>query len=377
MGGEHGDLLRPEAAGGARRVEGGGAVADHGDVVGEPHLAALAHLAQHVEGLDRGIAARDRRARALPGAHAEDDGVEAGVEQTLDGDLVPEGRVVDEACAGVPQRLQLCLEYLLRQAELGDAVAQRAAGLVVGVVDGDLVARLGEVPGGGETGRTGADHGDAPAARHAGDERRRAVVGGRPVQGADGDRFVDLATPALGLAGPRADAPQDAREGQVAAQDPRRRGRVTLFERRHVGGDVDVRRAGVRAGCLAVRVVVGEVHLQVALATRPHALRVGLDLHPLAYPGRAGGLQLVAALDLDKTEAAGAPGGHALLVAEGGDVDAVAAGDVEDGLARLGAQLPAVDREADGGLGPRAHCCLPSTVTGAAASTRTASKRHT
>ena len=74
-------------------------------------------------------------------------------------DLVAQGDVVDEAHAGLPERLELALEHALGQAELGDAVAQHAAGLVVGVVDRHFVAGLRQEPGAAQAGRAGADDG--------------------------------------------------------------------------------------------------------------------------------------------------------------------------------------------------------------------------
>ena len=55
-----------------------------------------------------------------------------------------------------------------RHAVIGDAVAGHAAGLTHGLIDLDLMALLGQVEGGGEAGRPGADDGDALAGASAG-----------------------------------------------------------------------------------------------------------------------------------------------------------------------------------------------------------------
>jgi len=374
---QDGDRRGAQAARRARGVERGRAAADHGDRVADTHLPALAHLAQQVEALDDGLAAGDLRGRRLPRAHGDEDGVEAGVAQPFDGDLVAERGVVDETHAGLPERLELAVEDPLGQAELGDAVAQRPAGLLVGVVHGDPVTLLGEVPRGSEAGRAGADDGDPPAAGHAGREDRAPMVRGGPVQGADGDRVVDLAAAAGRLAVARADAAEDAGEGQVAAHDGGGAGGVAVGQRRDVGGDVDVRRAGVGAGRLAVAVVVRQVHLEVARALLAHARRVGPHDHAVAHPRGAGRLELGLALDLDEAEAAGAPRRRPLHLTEGGDVDALATGDREHGLARLRAEPLAVDDDLDGGRGPRTHCCLPSATASIPVSTGIASNLHT
>ena len=134
----------------------------------------VAHALQDVEA----ARARPRRrgARACGSsqrADADDDGVEAGVEQAVGVDLVAAARTRRRSARRPPTAAASSFVHdLLGQAELGDAVAQRAAGLGVGVVDGDLVAALGEEPGGGQAGRAGADDGDALAGRACPGSRR-------------------------------------------------------------------------------------------------------------------------------------------------------------------------------------------------------------
>ena len=234
--GEHGDGLGAQTAGGARRVEGGGPAADDGDRVADADLLALAHLAQQVEAVDGGFGAAQLGGRLLPRAHADEHGVEAGVEQALEGDLEAQGGVVDEADAGLPQGLELAVEHLLGQAELGDAVAQRAARLLVGVVEGDLVTALGEVPGGGETGRPGADDGDPPAGRHTRDQRRRRC--GRRRRGAGrrsrwGRRPRRAGSPARSSAGRRGRGCRGRAgpRGRCSRRRPRRRPRAPSCRR--------------------------------------------------------------------------------------------------------------------------------------------------
>ncbi len=314
VAGQHGDFGGAQTARRARRVERCRAVADHDDVAGDAHLAALAHAAQHVDRLDYCLAAGDTALGCLPGADADEDGIEAGVVQALEGDLVAQGDAVDEAHAGLPERLELTFEHVLGQPELGDAVAQHAAGLVVGVVDRHLVTGLRQEPGAAEAGRTGADHGHPAAGRGADLQGRRSVVTGGAVQGADGDRVVNVAAPADRFAVTRTHAAEDARERQLVAHDRRGARHVAFDDLGKVGRYVDVCRAGGGAGRLAVGVVIREVHLEVALALGAHALGVGM--YDLAFGdlGRAGGHHLALAFDLDHAQPAGAPGGHALLV---------------------------------------------------------------
>ena len=75
---------------------------------------------------------------------------------------------------------------------------------------------------------------------------------------------------------------------------------------------------------------------------------------PSATAVTQAGKQARAALDFHQAQAAGAHGGEAGEVAQGGDEDAVLARHLEDGLLFAGAHLAAIDGEsldADGGFG--------------------------
>ena len=58
------------------------------------------------------------------------------------------------------------VEVALLHLELGDAVAQQAADAVGALEHDDVVAGAGQLLGGGEAGRAGADHGDPLAGLH-------------------------------------------------------------------------------------------------------------------------------------------------------------------------------------------------------------------
>ena len=172
-------------------------------------------------------------------AHGDDDGVVAGA-QLLPGDVVADVDRAAEAGALGLHLLEAAVEDRLLHLELGDAVAQQATGPVGPLVDGDGVAGAGQLLGGGEAGRAGADDGDGLA----GQALRRA--GGDPAVGEgllDGrdldllDRHRGLVDPehAGGLAGRRAEPAGELREvvGGVqpldgaSASRPSTRGRST------------------------------------------------------------------------------------------------------------------------------------------------------
>ena len=84
----------------------------------------------------------------------------------VDADVARRSRSATPSAASCASR---AVDVLLLQLEVGDAVAQQAADRVVALVDGDRVAGPGQLLGGGQPGRAGADHGH----RLAGRRRRR------------------------------------------------------------------------------------------------------------------------------------------------------------------------------------------------------------
>ena len=106
------------------------------------------------------------------GADGEHDGVVA-VAQLLAGDVDADVDAGAEPGALGLHLGQPAVEDGLLHLELGDAVAQQAAELVVPLVDGDGVAGAGQLLGGGQAGRAGADDGDGLAGEPVRRLRRR------------------------------------------------------------------------------------------------------------------------------------------------------------------------------------------------------------
>ncbi|VTR70066.1 hypothetical protein DESC_780254 [Desulfosarcina cetonica] len=86
-----------------------------------------------------------------------------------------------------------------------------------------------------------------------------------------------------------------------------------------------------------------EDQLQYFAAVVADARRVGDHVHILLHQGDAGGKQLRAPLDFHDAQAAGAPFGKAVQMAQGGNENAVLAGYRQDGLVFPAADVPAVD----------------------------------
>ena len=156
---------------------------------------------------------RELELLALGCSGAHEHGVELpGVEQraqALDGGAEPQiGAHVDDVA-------DLLVEHARRQAECRDVGAHQTAGHRELLENGHFVAERQQIVRDGEGGRARADAGDALAVllvRRSRQECRHvvAMVGGHPLQAANGDRLaLDAAAAAGRLAGPVADPAED------------------------------------------------------------------------------------------------------------------------------------------------------------------------
>ena len=251
------DLVGAAAEGGAPGVVGHVAAAhdDHAPAGG--HRLAQRLRAQELDGAQDAllVETRDRQVLALVQAGGEEDGLVAVGEQRVDGEIgaaAPTGLQLD---AEGGDAVDLALEDVARQAVLGDADAQHAAGHRQGLEHGGLVAELRELAGGGEACGAAADDGDGLVVedgQRRGQLRRRAVVGDETLDAGDGDGVLDVAARALGLADVGADAAAHARERVRLAGDPPGLFVAALGDQRHVAVRRGVHRAGRLAGAPAL-----------------------------------------------------------------------------------------------------------------------------
>ena len=228
---------------------------------------------------------------------------EPGLEVAV-GDVDADRDVGLELDAFVGHELDPPVHDPLFELEVGDAVAEDAAGPVALVVDHHAVAELVEDVGHRESGRAGADDRHPLAAA----DRRGARLHVAPLEAGLDDRLLNLPDGdglpiaqfehAGGLAGGRADATGELGEGVGAQQDVERL--LPLAPVGHVvefGNDVADRAAGAvaegdaaahAAGRLLVQVLVGEplLHRPVvadALFLGPVARLLPVELEKSAY----------------------------------------------------------------------------------------------
>ena len=246
---------RLDAEGAARRVEGHIAAADHDHPLADGRRAPKVDLTQEVDGLQGAfeVVAGHGGGHPLLQSDAEEHGLVVAGEQRVDREIDAAALVEAQVDAERADLIDLALQHLVRQAVVGDADAQHAAGDGERLEHRGLVAVLREVAGRRHAGGAPADDGDLLRVQHrqllrqfggAGDVADEALEAG------DGDRLVDLAARALGLAGVGADAATHRREGVGLRGHPIGVGEAALADQ----GDVALGRGLHGAGALAGRV---------------------------------------------------------------------------------------------------------------------------
>ncbi len=360
---DEGHLGRALADRGAGAVHRGEAAADDDDPlpgvarIGQPEGGRLEVLEPVDDAV--GVLVRDPELVRVVAADRDEDGVEALALEVVQGEVAPERLTADDLPAEPGDRLVLGLEDLdLREAVLGDPVAEHPARRRVALEDGHVVAGQEEVVGGAHPGRAGADDRRPAAGPGLRLERQRGVdpvvehrledlVAGVAVAVADGDRLVDLVASAVLLARCRADPAEDARERDRPLEDPGRFAPVALGVLLQEARDVDVAGALVLAGRQAVGVVVAEDELEVRGPQPADLLGLGGDLHPGLGRPRAADRRVLLALDLDDAHPARSEAGQLRLVAQRRDLDPVVPADLEDRLALATLDQAPVDLDPD------------------------------
>ena len=201
--------------------------------------------------------------------------------ELVDGQHLADDHVALEIDAHLLQAVDLLLDDGLGQTELGDAVHQHAAGHMQSLIDGDLVAQLGQVACSGQTGRACTDDGDLVAVPLGHDGCGVHVlavpVGDEALQAADAHGLVLDAAGALALALAllRADTAADSGQGGGTVDDLIGGFKVALGHMTDELGDVDAHgAAGLTGLILAVHAALCFVHGHFFGVAQCHFLEV-------------------------------------------------------------------------------------------------------
>ena len=252
-----GDLLAPEAQTGAGGVDRDVAAADDHDVSARTTALAERHPAEKIDrSMDLGkiVFAGDAKVERRMGPDGKEEGLEALGAQRLEIDVFAEPGVEGELDPQLFDLGDLAVDDVLRQAIARDTDHDHAAGPGQGLDDPHRMAVQGQVVGGTQAARSGAD--DADLATGGGGLLRIVVAspghrpfGGEGLEKLDRHRGVDPCPDAHQLTGPGADEAADPGQGIVAANDLDSLVVMAEGNERHIGRDVDAGRAGHLAGC--------------------------------------------------------------------------------------------------------------------------------
>ena len=137
-----GDLLGAESQGGAAGVEGDVAAADDDHVLAHVDGLAERRRLEQADGVEDalGVGARDGQRAAALKADGEVDGLVAVGQQAVDGEVGARGLAALQLDAECEHPVDVLLQGGLGQPVLGDAEAQHAARLRLGLEDVRLVA---------------------------------------------------------------------------------------------------------------------------------------------------------------------------------------------------------------------------------------------
>ena len=311
-------MLGAAALGKARRVHGGVAAADDGDIPGHANVAGL-HALHPLDGACH--IAGDIQLAGLPRAHGQQDVGIAHLLQLVHGGG---GRAALHLHAVLLHQGDVLLDGLVGDAEAGDHMARHAAQAALPLENGRLDTGAAAEVGGCDTGGAAADNGD-PLTLHPGgalDGGHQGVVAllRRQQLGiTDADGLVIEAAAALGLAAVGADGAGDERQGVFLGDELQRRTVQALIAQLHILWDILCDGAAALAGCGEA---VDPRHLLLALAAGQ-----GLDGLDVMDVGMAGGAHLTDGLGVRAGEGSVRHGLHLLHHL----VQAVVAAGLEDG----------------------------------------------
>src|SRR5579864_8164911 len=184
--------------------------------------------------------------------------------------------------------LEFTVHHILSQAILGYTISQHASWLRLHFKNLTVMAFEREIVRAGKASRAGAYNSDLLTSRWILNEWNRRIeqagLGRMSMHTADSDFFFDEPTPASLLAWRRACQAQNIWERQHFLDQARRLFHRPLSNQFQITRNIDMRRTIYLTWWLAVRIVVGQQHLQVSATNVKQFIRFCSDHH--SWKGR-------------------------------------------------------------------------------------------
>lgn len=351
----------------AGTVNGGITTPDHRHL-----LAGGEALLQHpiLEVIDPEIATRQGAAgvihrHRLGSANRQTDRIIVAA-QCREGDLVAQPLPGVDPHAALAHQANLLIEDRLGQPVLGDAVAQPATRFGHRLEQLDLEPLVTQIVTAGEAARAAADNGHPLALGGLlgwliGGNLGQIEICGVALELANGQRLIYQGAAALCLTKGGADPADGERHRQGLFDD----GHCCLVlphgDVMQIGLNVHPGRTGALAGGFAIGVVICEDATERLLAVRTQGIALGRDRHPCLGERLAGAPDAKTG-NFNHAEVAGGLGAVGVVTAQGGDVDLVLFGYLEQGFGRVNRQLSPIEGDGDHGvinsLSRRRKCCI-------------------
>ncbi len=268
--------------------------------------------------------------------------------------------------AALAHQVDLLIEDRLGQPVFRDAVAQPATRFGHRLEQIDLEPLVTQIITAGETARAAADNGHPLAlgrllCRLIGGNLGQIEIGGMALELTNGQRLIHQRTAALRFTKSGANPADGERHRQGLLDDGHCRLVLPHGDVVQIGLNVHPGRTGALAGGFAIGVVICEDAAERLLAVGAQVLAFGRDHHPCLGARLAGAADAETG-NLYHAEIAGCFGAAGVVTAQGGDVDLVLFGYLEQGFGRVNRQLSPIEGDGDHGvinsLSRRRKCCI-------------------
>ena len=256
--------------------------------------------------------------------------------------------------AALAHQVDLLIEDRLGQPVFGDPVAQPATRFGHRLEQVDLEPLVTQIVTAGEAARAAADNGHPLAlggllCRLIGGNLGQIEIGGMALELTNGQRLIHQRAAALRFTKSGADPANGEGHRQGLLDDGHGRLVLPHGDVVQIGLNVHPGRTGALAGGFAIGVVICEDAAERLLAVRAQGIALGRDHHP-CLGARLAGAPDAEPGNLYHAEIARRLGSAGVVTAQGGDIDLVLFGYLEQGSGRVNRQLSPIEGDGDHGV---------------------------